>query len=329
MHLFRNRNRPRTSFELKVGNYHLLEVTVHLRRRNRNRNRSVGTTEKTEIETNETIVDNDDWDWYNTNRDEVNDELLELLERSIISRMYGIEIEEYHQKFHPTVLPPKNNDINQIGSKNKNKKRKAGGKKTTTSKKKSNNAKTMTKKKKNYASFGKNNSNNNDDDDDDGDEKPEKDIYFAFGELIELAYKKQSIDKDDSYSQTILYKKKSNNTDNDNDNDDNDEIRHDATGPVNNQEGTKTATSTTTATATSTTNFYDRQKLSSRLLVWISPTSIAGSNDVVSAATATATNKLDTIYEYRQEMIPISNLFRKPAEVIENEILSLSSEDDE
>ena len=134
--------------------------------------------------------------------------------------------------------------------------------------------------------------------------------------MIELAYKKQSIDKDDSYSQTILYKKKSNT---DNDNDDNDEIRHDATGPVNNQEETKTATSTT--------NFYDRQKLSSRLLVWISPTSIADSNNVVS--TATATNKLDTIYEYRQEMIPISNLFRKPAEVIENEILSLSSDDDE
>ena len=320
MHLFRNRNRPRTSFELKVGNYHLLEVTVHLRRRNRNRNRSVGTNEKTEIETNETIVDNDDWDWYNTNKDEVNDELLELLERSIISRMYGIEIEEYYQKFHPTVLPPKNNDINQIGSKNK--KRKAGGnKKTATSKKKeSNNAKTTTKKK-NYASFGKNSNNNNNnndgDDDDDGDEKPEKDIYFAFGELIELAYKKQPIDKDDSYSQTILYKNKSYT---DNDNDDNDETRHDdATGPVKNQEETKTATSTT--------NFYDRQKLSSRLLVWISPTSIAGSNDVVS--TATATNKLDTIYEYRQEMIPISNLFRKPAEVIENEILSLSSDDDE
>ncbi|OEU21507.1 hypothetical protein FRACYDRAFT_235134 [Fragilariopsis cylindrus CCMP1102] len=321
MHLFRNRNRPRTSFELKVGNCHLLEVTVHLRRRNRNRNRSVGTTEKTEIETNETIVDNDDWDWYNTNKEEVNDELLELLERSIISRMYGIEIEEYYQKFHPTVLPPKNNDINQIGSKNKNKKRKAGGsnKTTKTSKMKSSNAKTTTKKKKNYASFGKNNSNNNSgDDDDDGDEKPEKDIYFAFGELIELAFKKQPIDKDDSYSQTILYKKKSNT---DNDDNDNDEIRHDATGPVNNQEETKTATSTT--------NFYDRQKLSSRLLVWISPTSIAGSNDVVSTATATATNKLDTIYEYRQEMIPISNLFRKPAEVIENEILSLSSDDDE
>jgi hypothetical protein len=317
MHLFRNRNRPRSSFELKVGNCHLLEVTVHLRRRNRNRNRSVGTTTTTttttknnneNIET-ETIVDNDDWDWYNTNKDEINDELLELLERSIISRMYGIEIEEYYQKFHPTVLPPKNNDINQIGSKNKNNKnkRKAGGK-TTTSKKKSNNAKT---KKKNYASFGKNNNNNNNDNgDDDGDEKPEKDIYFAFGEMIELAYKKQPIDKDDSYSQTILYKKKSN-TDNDND-----EIIHDATGPVKNQEGTKTATTITT------TKFYDRQKLSSRLLVWISP--IANSNDVVS----TAPNKLDTIYEYRQEMIPISNLFRKPAEVIENEILSLSSDDE-
>mmetsp|Transcript_102151 Transcript_102151/g.207808 ORF Transcript_102151/g.207808 Transcript_102151/m.207808 type:complete len:134 (-) Transcript_102151:2832-3233(-) len=30
MHFFRNRNRPRSTFDIKVGRFHLLEVTVHL-----------------------------------------------------------------------------------------------------------------------------------------------------------------------------------------------------------------------------------------------------------------------------------------------------------
>ena len=54
--LFRNRNRPRILLDLKVGSSHVVEVLLHLRRA--------------------------DWDWYRSNEESIEKDLLELLEGS-------------------------------------------------------------------------------------------------------------------------------------------------------------------------------------------------------------------------------------------------------
>ena len=107
MHFFRNKNRPRSSFEIQVGNFHLLEVTVHLvthrrnsdsRRRNNNSNSNSNSNKYDQQQQAYTL-----WDWYDTNREDINEEFLELLEASILSRMFGTEIEEYHRRKNPAI----------------------------------------------------------------------------------------------------------------------------------------------------------------------------------------------------------------------------------
>ena len=312
MHFFRNKNRPRSSFELQVGNFHLLEVTVHLvtHRRNRenlNSRRSRSRSRKNDDDDDDNDDDNDEWDWYDTNREEINEEFLELLEASVLSRMFGNEIEDYHRRKNPAnILPPRNDDIDRVGSKNKintmynKKKRKGaaigggGGSKTINNSKKNN-------KKNASAAYAAAIVDN-----DEEDVKPDKNIYFSFGELIQLAYKKIPI-KDDRSSRTILFKSNTATKNNDDDDGDKEVVV-----------GNKPSKETKTA-ATTTGSFHDRQKLSHRLLVWISKSGQA-------TAASSSSNAASRLGEgiYRSEMIPISSLFRKPAE-----LMTLSDDDDD
>ena len=85
--------------------------------------------------------------------------------------------------------------------------------------------------------------------------------------------------------------------------------------------------------------FQDRKKLSSKLCLWLSPaqhehdehrTTIDTASTTTPALASTVT--LDAIYEYRPEMIPISNLFRVPEDIIlssSSSSSSSSSDDDD
>lgn len=284
MHFFRNRNRPRSSFDIKVGRFHLLEVTVHLvtHRRSASHRKSL---RNNKLRANDNTAYQDEWDWYEANREEINGEFLELLEASVFSRMFGKELEDFHQKNNPSVLPQECDEFDGIGSKNKaggNNKRKRKGN-TATSKKQS-----KTKLKGLPAIVNK--------DEDDGDQKPDKDVYFSFGKLIQLAYKKQPI-KYDKSSWTILFRS--------NRGDDKSESKNDA---ANSESKTKSPNEAA--------SFHDRKKLSSRLLVWISKSDAAAAASSEGRETMVASRRPGEGI-YRSEMIPISSLFRKPKELMD------------
>ncbi len=279
MHFFRNRNRPRSSFDIQVGRFHLLEITVHLVAHRRNSSHRKSLERKKSREANGETVDEDEWEWYDNNREDINAEFLELLEASILSRMFGKELEDFHRATNPSILEQENEDIGGIASKNKNgNKRKRKGN-TANSRKQNNKT-----KHRGLAGIAE---------EDEGDQKPEKDIYFAFGELIQLAYKKEPI-RDDRSSRTIIFRS-------------NHQEKKDSTG-----KGVKKAN---TNSAHQNSSFQSRLKLSHRLLVWISKSDAAAAASEGGLETKAASRPGEGMY--RSEMIPISSLFRKPKELMD------------
>jgi hypothetical protein len=143
-----------------VGRSHLVEVLLQLRR--------------------------SDWDWYHANEQDIQDELMELMEQSVIPRMFGDEIEQYHAKRNPDLdlFPPEKG----VGSKNT---RKTNASTTTASTANNSNKRKGRKGSKKPA----------------GQQpvaeetKPDKDLYFSFGEAIQLAYRKQPLQQ----GKTVLY----------------------------------------------------------------------------------------------------------------------------
>jgi len=260
-----------------------LEVTVHLvthRRDASHRKKSLRNKKaRASNESSGAYEGGDEWDWYDAHREEINAEFLELLEASVLSRMFGKEIEDFHKKTNPSIFPAVDDEVGGVASKNKaGSKRKRKGN-TATGKKQ------PKSKQKRLAAIA------NKDDDKEGDQKPDKDIYFSFGELIQLAYKKQPI-RDGRSSRTILFRSKQRN----------DGISE---SPVN--EGAKEGNAKTKEAG----SFHDRKKLSHRLLVWISK------SDEAASASRGGDMAADSCLGggmYRPEMIPISSLFRKPKE---------------
>ena len=256
----------------------MLEVTVHLvtHRRSASYRKSLQ-KKKNHLANNENTPEGDEWDWYDVNHEEINGDFLELLEASVIPRMFGEEFEDFHRKENPSIFPQENDEISGLTSKSRGGKRKrnvAIGKKQHRT------------KHRGLAAIKKKDSDEND-------KNPDKDIYFSFGQFIQLAYKKQPINNDKS-SWTILFRSNGNNKNGENES----KIR----APK--QDG----------------SFHDRKKLSHRLLVWISKSDVA---------TSTSKDE-DTLVSrpgegiYRPEMIPISKLFRKPKELI-----ALSDDEDD
>ena len=255
MHFFRNRNRPRSSFDIQVGRSHLLEVTVHLV----TRRRDASHRKRLHRSKSGNAVYQDEWDWYEAHKEDIHAEFLELLEASVLSRMFGKQLEGYHRTENPSILPRVNDDVGGVASKNK-----AGGKNR---KRKGPNAKKQTHKKQKFGLPQE----------EEDDKKPEKDIYFSFGQLIQLAYKKEPIGNESS-SHTILFRSK------------------------------ETSASVTSDSGNTTPggSFRDRRKLPDRLLVWISQSDAAAASEGGSKAPRPSEGM------YRPEMIPISSLFRKP-----------------
>jgi hypothetical protein len=260
MVLFHNKNRPRRCLDLRVGESHWLQAVLHLRRI--------------------------DFQWYKENEDEITAELLELLETSIVPRVFGKEIENYHKRNNPGVIPE--DETSTVGSKNKNnnnnnnnsrgKKRGVGAAGAAVSKNDNRYKKkqaTAATKGKAGATSNKKGVRTNIDDDEENNKKPEKDVYYSFGELIQLAYQSQ----EKKSHRTILYKVQE--TDDDNDND-------------------------------SRSNFYDHDKLSKDVSIWISQADVDQKTNPDPVG----------VGFYRPEMLPVSSLFRKP----DNES---SDEDDE
>ena len=298
MHLFPNRNRPRSSFDIKVGRLHLLEVTVHLvtHRRNAAHRKKL---HKNKHEANQNGGNNkfrDEWDWYDTNREEINGEFLELLEASVLSRMFGKEMEEYYRREQPGVVPPENEEIGGVAAKNKTgRKRKGKATAATGSKKQSKTKKLTIPAAAALALEG-----------DESDQKPEKDIYFAFGESIQLAYKKEAF-KSDKSSRTLLLRSNRSNGDG--------KDKHDDSESTSEKKPDGTIGNSKPQDAG---RFVERKKLSHRLLVWVGRSdaaAAAASGDGSSTAAATLNRPGEGMY--RNEMIPISNLFRRPAEFID------------
>mmetsp|Transcript_5148 Transcript_5148/g.12290 ORF Transcript_5148/g.12290 Transcript_5148/m.12290 type:complete len:283 (-) Transcript_5148:233-1081(-) len=282
MHFFRNRNRPRSSFDIQVGRFHLLEITVHLVTHRRDSSHRTILQRKIGGE----ILDDDEWDWYDSNKEEINAEFLELLEATVLSRMFGKELVDFHRVKTPSILEQENDDIGGIASKNKiGSKRKRKGNAATSRKQ-------MNKTKhKGLAAIA----------DDAQDEKPEKDIYFSFGELIQLAYKKEPI-RDDRSSRTILFRT-------------NHEKKDISASLEKSAEGNAKVSS-------EAVSFHNRTKLSHRLLVWVSKSDAAVSASEGGLDNKAASRPGEGIY--RSEMIPISSLFRKP-----KELMDLSDDEDD
>jgi hypothetical protein len=231
-------HRPRTSIDVQVGKFHVLQVLIHIRKR--------------------------DWKWYQDHAQDITEEFQELLQERVLPRMVGNEIEDFLRSKYPNVLPPPEED--KVASKNKkggNKKReiatagKGKGKKAAAPNATFKNP----KKRKGIV-------------DDDGSEKAEKDVYFSFGDIIQLSYRREPAM---SYK-TIFFEKKN--------------------PHAKAKEGSKTSAATKTP-------FRDYRRLSHRLLIWISKLDPDQKTNP----------DLQGIGFYRPEMIPISSLFRQPADL--------------
>jgi hypothetical protein len=245
--------------------------------------------------------------------------------------MFGNEIEEFHQKHSHGVAPPNGDDPGDntnaniaAGGARGSKKRKTTA--TTRTRKGTTNNTTTTKTKGNGAG-SKNQSKNaksntttvnikngtslqkavqDSDDDNNRNKMMEKDVYYAFGEIIQLAYRWQPLSNSRGYTsshKTILFHRDEedvvvvvpNSTDRNNNNNNN-----------NNEKDSKTMT-----TAAGPLQFVEYIKLSHRLLVWMSK-----ATDHITVTTDPDPIGFGFV---RPEMIPISSLFRKPKELLDDD----------
>jgi hypothetical protein len=153
MGLFHKEFRYPKRLDLQIGNSHVLETLLYLRRA--------------------------DWGWYQSEEREITEEFLNLLQESVIPRMFGTEIEEYHKVKNPGVLPV--DEIDGVGGTNRGKKRGLS----------SANSNAGQGRGKKTGSFSKRKKQDCENDEKNGAEKPLKDVYFSFGDIIQLSYRRQ------------------------------------------------------------------------------------------------------------------------------------------
>lgn len=257
--LFRNRNRPRSQIDVRVGRSHVVETLIHLRR--------------------------EDYLWYLENEEEINEEFLQLLQESIIPRMFDAELEEYHNKLSPELMPLPEDPLGSKNTKSLNKaianqtnKRKGRKKKIPLSEIQQQKAELKEQRTQ---------------------EKLTKDISYAFGSTIQMAYRLQALySKTQAYDQrTLLFPESSDNR------------LSEGKGSFKAKKGEQSEKETDQLL------FSCPIKLPQRILIWISK---IDPND---------RNSPDPkgVGFYRPELIPISSLFREPKDCLEEE--SSDSED--
>lgn len=257
--LFRNRNRPRSQIDVRVGSSHIVETLLHLRR--------------------------DDYPWYLENEEEINQEFLELLQVSVIPRMFDVELEEYHNQVSPELMPL---PAEQVGSKNTKSLNKAianqsdgknrKGRKNKISKTESQQQQAELKQQRNH-------------------EKVTKEISYAFGSTIQLAYRLQHLySKRQTYDQhTLLFPESSSSS-------------------LANEESAKQGAEKSNRNINQL-RFQCPIKLPQRIVIWISR---LDPNDPTNPDPKGAGF-------CRPELIPISSLFREPKDSLDDS----SNEDDE
>mmetsp|Transcript_5039 Transcript_5039/g.12029 ORF Transcript_5039/g.12029 Transcript_5039/m.12029 type:complete len:288 (-) Transcript_5039:134-997(-) len=270
--LFRNRNRPRSQIDVRVGSSHIVETLLHLRR--------------------------GDYPWYLENEEEINEEFLQLLQESIIPRMFDVELEEYHNQVSPELMPL---PAEQVGSRNTrslnkaianqqgNQGNKRKGRKKKISKTESQQQQAELKQQRVQ-------------------EKLAKEISYAFGSTIQMAYRLQplSSSKNQTYDQrTLLFPESSSLTANESS----------LKNKNNNSNSTKKGGKNANNNAFDQLRFPCPVKLPQRIVIWISK---MDPND--------KTNPDPTsVGFYRPELIPISALFREPKDSLDD---SSSGEDE-
>jgi hypothetical protein len=251
------KSRTRTLLELQVGKSHLVEILLQIRRV--------------------------DIPWFETNAATIWEEILDLLERSVIPRMCGDELERYHMARHPTQFPPET----AVGQKNK-----TGRGNTTATGKKASMGKGGKRKrggggKDESSAAAATKKSHQKREEEMVPTKPDKDVYYAFGEEIQLAYRRTEIKQSDSL--TLFFK-----------------------------EGETTATARSGSAATTSTpnnvvtapNLHQFHKLSHRIHLWCSK--------IVDPLQKTNPD-LQGVGFYRPELIPMASLFRQPPDGMEDD----------
>ena len=169
-HLSIERNRPatmkitgtRTYFEVRVGRFQSAEVLLHLRR--------------------------SDVPWFQQNGEVLQPELLRLLQSSVLPRLFADEIEQNHAAICHTKPPPNLGPGGvpiTIGEKNTQKKKAAATKATTAN----NNTINDNKRKRGLSKKKQAELKRQQEEAAREQRKNEKDIYYATGETIRIAYR--------------------------------------------------------------------------------------------------------------------------------------------
>lgn len=256
--LFRNRIRPRSQIDVRVGSSHVVETLLHLRR--------------------------EDYPWYLENEDEINEEFLQLLQESIIPRMFDLELEEYHNRLSPELMPLPEDQLGSKNTKSLNKAIANQGNKRKGRKKKI--AQSMSEQQKAELKQQR------------IQEKLAKEISYAFGSTIQMAYRLQALySKNQAYDQRTLLFPESLDSE-----------------PSGEQSAAKKPKQ-------KRENEFDHLKfpcpikLPQRIMIWISKLDPKNQNNP----------DPNGVGFYRPERIPISSLFREPKDSLDD---SSSSEDD-
>jgi len=152
----------RTYFEVRVGRYQSAEVLLHLRR--------------------------SDVPWFQENGEVLQPELLRLLQSSVLPRLFANEIEQNHAAICHTKPPPNLGPGGvpiTIGEKNTQKKKASAAKATTTN----NNNINDNKRKRGLSKKKQAELKRQQEEAAREQRKNEKDIYYAMGETIRIAYR--------------------------------------------------------------------------------------------------------------------------------------------
>lgn len=248
--LFRNRNRPRSQIDVRVGSSHIVETLLHLRRI--------------------------DYPWYLENEEEINEEFLQLLQESIIPRMFDVELEGYHNHLSPELMPLPEE---QVGSKNTKSLNKAIANQQANNNKRKGRKKKISRTESQLQQAELKQQRIQ--------EKLAKEISYAFGSTIQMAFRLQPLysSKSQAYDQRTLLFPESLNDD-----------------------STKKTAASVNSNEIEKLRFQCPIKLPQRIVIWISK---IDPNDKTNPDPK-------GVGFYRPELVPISSLFREPMDSLDD-----------
>lgn len=242
----------RTYLEVRVGRHQSVEVLLHLRR--------------------------SDVAWFQQNADFLRTELLDLLQSSVLPRLFADEMEQNNAALTKTKLPPKLGPGGipmTVGEKNK----------TTTTTASTANSSSNNKRKRGLSKKKQAELKRQREEEERERRKNEKDIYYATGGTIRVAYRTEAVS---SAGATLLFQEAEEQNDDDKNTD--------------GEEATSKKKKQKKAKQQDDVRFRALKKLSKRLIIWCYP-----ANAELPASEGF----------WRPEIIPMATLFRMPASEVE------------